>query len=126
MHRDLKAENILKHNEKFKIGDFGFSKKLNIHNDEVIGFHTLLGTECTMAPEVINNEKYGLKVLMIPYRLISGQLVSYSIKCSLGSYPLLPQGGISFTIANSSRKRFSGLKESTFPTTPKTFSKLFL
>lgn len=80
MHRDLKAENVLKHNEIFKIGDFGFSKKLDIHNDEVIGFHTLLGTECTMAPEVINNEKYGLKVILASYRLISGQLESSSIK----------------------------------------------
>ena len=59
IHRDLKAENIMMHNSKFKIADFGFSKKLD--NENVIGQFTVLGTKTTMAPEVRANEKYGVK-----------------------------------------------------------------
>jgi serine/threonine protein kinase len=49
----LKADNILLHNSLFKIADFGFSKTLQITNDEMIGTHTFLGTLSTMAPEVL-------------------------------------------------------------------------
>lgn len=48
IHRDLKAENIMIHNGKFKIADFGFSKKLEDEN--IIGKFTVLGTKTTMAP----------------------------------------------------------------------------
>ena len=62
IHRDLKAENIMSHNGKYKIIDFGFSKKLQIsqENAEIKG--TSLGTITTMAPEVMSKKPYGLKV----------------------------------------------------------------
>jgi serine/threonine protein kinase len=49
IHRDLKTENIFKHNEKYKIGDLGFAKILT----DIVGMdmrHTALGTITTMAP----------------------------------------------------------------------------
>lgn len=61
IHRDLKSENIFKHNEKYKIGDFGFAKIITNLND--IGDWTTLGTLMTMAPEVMERRKYGIKVL---------------------------------------------------------------
>jgi serine/threonine protein kinase len=62
IHRDLKSENIFKHNEKYKIGDFGFAKIIANLND--IGEGTTLGTLATMAPEVMARGKYGIKVII--------------------------------------------------------------
>jgi len=75
VHRDLKAENIMSHNGTYKIIDFGFSKKLQIaqENAEIKG--TSLGTITTMAPEVMSRRPYGLKVFFTLYRLISGPWV---------------------------------------------------
>lgn len=73
IHRDLKAENILSHNGVYKIADLGFSKQLM--EDELK--QTTLGTITTMAPEVMQKESYGLKVLLRIFRLIYGRLVLY-------------------------------------------------
>jgi serine/threonine protein kinase len=56
-HRDLKGDNILIHNGKYKIGDFGFS------NDNKL-MQTTLGTPLFMAPEIVQtkNDKYNNKV----------------------------------------------------------------
>lgn len=56
-HRDLKGDNILIHNDKFKIGDFGFSNDNNL-------MQTQLGTPLFMAPEIIesSNDQYNNKV----------------------------------------------------------------
>jgi serine/threonine protein kinase len=51
------------HDSRVKIVDFGFSKALENADDEVIEKHTSLGTVNTMAPEVLQGEKYGLKVI---------------------------------------------------------------
>jgi serine/threonine protein kinase len=51
------------HNGKYKIADFGFSKKIDSENR--IDNFTVLGTRMTMAPEVSNNAKYGIKVIFV-------------------------------------------------------------
>lgn len=51
------------HNGKYKIADFGFSKKID--SEDRIGNFTVLGTRMTMAPEVSNNAKYGIKVIFV-------------------------------------------------------------
>ncbi|EAS07198.1 Serine/Threonine kinase domain protein (macronuclear) [Tetrahymena thermophila SB210] len=59
VHRDLKVANILIHNKNIlKIADLGFGK---IIKDNQLGV-TVLGTSLTMAPEVLENKKYGLEV----------------------------------------------------------------
>jgi serine/threonine protein kinase len=50
MHRDLKPSNILLHNEKIKLGDFGFCKTLENSKDLA---QTMLGSPIYMAPEVL-------------------------------------------------------------------------
>ena len=59
VHRDLKPENILVHEGVFKLGDFGLSKELP--QADAIFNATECGSKPTMAPEVKNNQKYGLK-----------------------------------------------------------------
>lgn len=51
MHRDLKPDNILLHNGRIKIADFGFSKSLRSPTDLA---QTMLGSPIYMAPEVLN------------------------------------------------------------------------
>jgi serine/threonine protein kinase len=77
VHRDLKAENIMSHNGTYKIIDFGFSKKLQISQENTECRNTSLGTITTMAPEVMGRKSYGLKVHIALFRLIYGQSASY-------------------------------------------------
>lgn len=56
MHRDFKAANVLLHNGVAKIADLGFAK---IMTKKMTG--TVLGTCVTMAPEVLENKKYGFE-----------------------------------------------------------------
>lgn len=65
IHRDLKSDNIISHNGVYKICDFGFSKQMMDPDNEI--FQTTLGTRGTMAPEVSNNQPYGIKVFIIQY-----------------------------------------------------------
>ena len=58
MHRDVKPDNILFHNGKVKLGDFGFCKTLGEAN-EMTG--TMLGSPIYMAPEVLRGETYASK-----------------------------------------------------------------
>lgn len=58
MHRDLKPDNILLHNGRIKIADFGFSKSLKSPTDLA---QTMLGSPIYMAPEVLNGEPYTMK-----------------------------------------------------------------
>ena len=53
MHRDLKPQNIMLHNDVIKIVDFGLSKESGANI-----YLTSLGTPLTMAPEVLNRKPY--------------------------------------------------------------------
>ena len=64
IHRDLKLENILvkyinKEKTKYivKLADYGISRKLKNLTNKL----TNIGTICTMAPEILKNEKYNDK-----------------------------------------------------------------
>lgn len=47
MHRDIKPTNIMLHNGKIKLGDFGFCKGLESQRDLA---QTMLGSPIYMAP----------------------------------------------------------------------------
>jgi serine/threonine protein kinase len=57
MHRDFKSANILMHNGVAKIADLGFAKIMK--NQVTTG--TILGTSVTMAPELLDNQTYGIE-----------------------------------------------------------------
>lgn len=59
IHRDLKPENILRRQGRYKIGDLGFARVLE-HNNSIV--YTSLGTPMYMAPEIIKQQPYNLKV----------------------------------------------------------------
>lgn len=52
----------MEHEGEYKIIDLGFSKKLDIINEQAEVQGTILGTVTTMAPEVLSKQSYGLKV----------------------------------------------------------------
>jgi len=58
MHRDLKPDNILFHNNVLKLGDFGFCKNLKTADNMA---STMLGSPIYMAPEVLKGEIYTSK-----------------------------------------------------------------
>lgn len=68
----------MSHNGTYKIIDFGFSKKLQISEQSAEIRNTSLGTITTMAPEVMGRKPYGLKVVFMIYRPISGPWESFS------------------------------------------------
>lgn len=69
IHRDIKSQNIfLTKNGVIRIGDFGLAKKLkknNRHNT----YMTKVGTDCYMAPEIMQGEKYGKPVSLVTHIL---------------------------------------------------------
>ena len=58
IHRDLKPQNILFHEGKVKIADFGFCKQLESRKDLS---KTILGSPIYMAPEILLGEEYTMK-----------------------------------------------------------------
>lgn len=56
IHRDLKPANIFIHDSTYKLGDFGFAKKVH----EM--FYTWCGTKAFMAPEFYCNDPKTVKV----------------------------------------------------------------
>lgn len=58
MHRDFKPSNVLVHEGRIKIADFGFSKLLGNKSHT----RTILGSPLNMAPEVMEGKPYGPKV----------------------------------------------------------------
>ena len=54
-HRDLKLDNILKHNDNYKIADFGFATEKSV-------LATCLGTGYYMSPELVREEEYDRRV----------------------------------------------------------------
>ena len=57
LHRDLKLQNILIHQNKVKLADFGFSRLL----DETEFAKTILGSPLNMAPEILEAVPYTSK-----------------------------------------------------------------
>jgi serine/threonine-protein kinase ULK/ATG1 len=62
MHRDLKPDNILFHNQVLKLGDFGFCKSFKEADNDMTA--TMLGSPIYMAPEVLKAETYTSKADM--------------------------------------------------------------
>jgi NIMA (never in mitosis gene a)-related kinase len=59
IHRDIKSQNIfLTKNNIIRIGDFGLAKKLKKKNNRK-SYMTKVGTDCYMAPEILQGENYG-------------------------------------------------------------------
>jgi len=61
MHRDIKAANILFHEGKIRVADFGFAKLIDEVDKNTRKAHTLLGTPLYMAPQILNDENYSTK-----------------------------------------------------------------
>lgn len=59
IHRDLKPANILVSDGVFKITDFGFAKKLDSIDDQLM--ESLVGTPLYMAPQILNKQQYTSK-----------------------------------------------------------------
>lgn len=58
IHRDMKPENIMIHNGRLKIADFGFAK--NVISSKHMQ-KSMVGTPLYMAPQVLKREKYTSK-----------------------------------------------------------------
>jgi len=69
LYGDLKPENIMIHPEtmRHKIVDFGLSQRLESPISKVKG---MVGTPGYMAPEIIQEEEYGLKVDVFAYGMV--------------------------------------------------------
>ncbi|CAD8175446.1 unnamed protein product [Paramecium octaurelia] len=72
IHRDLKLANILIHQDQIKIADFGFCHILNSDTSQI---NVNLGTLGTQAPEVLDDQPYGLKSDMFSIGVIFYQLL---------------------------------------------------
>ena len=55
VHRDLKPANLLMHNFKIKIGDFGFSKAIDMHEQLL---SSMVGSPLYMSPQILNQTPY--------------------------------------------------------------------
>jgi len=72
LHRDLKLQNILLHNSKIKVADFGFCKLL-----KKLTTKTIVGSPIYMAPEILSGKPYNSKadiwsIGIIFYELLYG------------------------------------------------------
>eukprot|EP01017_Pseudomicrothorax_dubius_P019534 TRINITY_DN2148_c0_g1_i5.p1 TRINITY_DN2148_c0_g1~~TRINITY_DN2148_c0_g1_i5.p1 ORF type:complete len:639 (+),score=86.01 TRINITY_DN2148_c0_g1_i5:150-2066(+) len=59
MHRDLKLSNLMLHQDRLKISDFGFSKLVEKLQNPMV--HSIKGTPLTMAPQVFRGDEYSEK-----------------------------------------------------------------
>jgi serine/threonine protein kinase len=93
IHRDIKPQNILIHNQRIKIADFGFSKMVEDNNEAVkqtmLGNYSLQllikGTPLYLPLEILIGEKYSSKcdifsTGIILYELIYGHHPFYHKK----------------------------------------------
>jgi serine/threonine-protein kinase OSR1/STK39 len=68
-HRDIKAANILLSMDgTVRLGDFGVSSIFKRDSRKT----SFVGSYCWMAPEIIKQEGYDIKVVIFLFRLISG------------------------------------------------------
>jgi len=58
IHRDIKQENVMIHNDQVKISDFGFSRVIEVGDPN---YYSRLGTPLYMPPQIIKGERYGPK-----------------------------------------------------------------
>ncbi|CAD8122453.1 unnamed protein product [Paramecium sonneborni] len=101
MHRDIKGANVLVDNQGVcKLADFGSSKKIALNSDS-----TIFGTPNFMAPEVVQQQKYGRKAdiwslgcTMIelatgkpPWHQLTNQF-AVMIRIGKGEIPQIPEG----------------------------------
>ncbi len=62
LHRDIKSQNIFLTKNQVRIGDFGLAKKIKKRKNLRNSYMTRVGTDCYMAPEVMQGENYGKPV----------------------------------------------------------------
>jgi len=69
IHRDIKSQNIfLTAENEVRIGDFGLAKNIKNFKSKHMNM-TKVGTDCYMAPEIIEGAKYGKSVNIFYYNL---------------------------------------------------------
>ena len=61
MHRDMKPANLLFHDSKLKIVDFGFAKLINSVVKDIKMKQTFLGTPLYSSPQILDGEPYTFK-----------------------------------------------------------------
>lgn len=61
MHRDIKSANILFHQGKVKVADFGFAKFIEETHKDSRQTNTILGTPMYMSPQLLGSEPYSTK-----------------------------------------------------------------
>ena len=81
MHRDFKVENVMLDYDVCKIVDLGFGRQLM---EEDVA-RTKLGSNLTMAPEVMRNQPYGFEADIWSIGVVFYQLLE-------GTYPFIGRG----------------------------------
>ena len=76
VHRDIKPANIFIHEGRYKIGDFGFAKKVDDLDEKLM--KSIVGTPLYMSPECLENRNYSSKndvysLGVIFYKLLYGR-----------------------------------------------------
>lgn len=76
VHRDIKPANIFIHEGRFKIGDFGFAKRVDDLDEKLM--KSIVGTPLYMSPECLENKYYSSKndvysLGIIMYKLLYGR-----------------------------------------------------
>ena len=97
VHRDLKPANIMldeRGNEvTLKIVDFGTSKMNKEEIGTSSGFSTLAGSECFMAPEILNESKesYGDNGIVLLMLFFAYSFHFVSVDCALRYHSVMPK-----------------------------------
>ncbi|CAD8050712.1 unnamed protein product [Paramecium sonneborni] len=94
IHRDLKLQNIMVHkNSSYKIADLGFCKVLQNPDQQS---KLQLGTLFTMAPEIFNQQQYGLSSDMFSVGVILYQILYNRYPFTQRDYLSVQQPNINF------------------------------
>jgi calcium-dependent protein kinase len=76
IHRDIKPENALVHSNTFKVADFGFATKCDIHGRQLM--KDCVGTPLYMAPQLLERGPYTAKsdiwsIGVLTYEMLYGR-----------------------------------------------------